>query len=75
MELTEASAKIRSGNPADDDEDYALPIWAGVIGLKTIVTGINDDGRLAPGTTKPRDLAAFAKDADFGELLKRYKSL
>ena len=34
MELTEASAKIRTGNPVDDDEDYALPIWAGVIGLE-----------------------------------------
>jgi uncharacterized protein len=72
MELTEASAKVRAGNPVDDDEDYALPIWAGVIGLKTIVTGIGDDGRLAPGTSKPKDLAAFTKDADFGELLKRY---
>lgn len=72
MELTEASAKIRTGNPVDDDEDYALPIWAGVIGLKTIVTGISDDGRLAPGTAKPKDLAAFTKGADFGELLKRY---
>ena len=72
MELTEASAKIRTGNPVDDDEDYALPIWAGVIGLKTVITGISDDGRLAPGTTKPKDLAAFMKDADFGELLKRY---
>jgi hypothetical protein len=46
-----------------------------VIGLKTIVTGISDDGRLAPGTAKPKDLAAFTKDADFGELLKRYKNL
>jgi len=26
-----ASAKIRSGPPADDDEDISLPIWAGVI--------------------------------------------
>jgi len=75
MELTEASAKIRTGNPVDDDEDYALPIWAGVIGLKTIVTGVSDDGRLAPGTVKPKDLASFMKDADFGDLLKRYKAL
>jgi uncharacterized protein len=73
MELTEASAKIRTGNPVDDDEDYALPIWAGVIGLKTLVAGISDDGRLAPGTAKPSHLDSFAKDADFGALLKRYK--
>ncbi|HEY7687803.1 MAG TPA: pyridoxamine 5'-phosphate oxidase family protein [Dongiaceae bacterium] len=72
MELTEASAKIRTGNPVDDDEDYALPIWAGVVGLKTVVAGIGDDGRLAPGTEMPGHLDAFAKDADFGALLKRY---
>jgi uncharacterized protein len=29
--LIEASAKIRSGPPKDDEEDYALPVWAGVL--------------------------------------------
>jgi nitroimidazol reductase NimA-like FMN-containing flavoprotein (pyridoxamine 5'-phosphate oxidase superfamily) len=72
MELTEASAKIRTGNPVDDDEDYALPIWAGVIGLKTVIAGVSDDGRVAKETPKPKDLAAFTAGADFGELLKRY---
>src|ERR1043165_1023771 len=33
--LHEASAKIRTGQPVDDDEDYELPIWAGVIPLRT----------------------------------------
>ena len=28
---SEASAKIRTGGPSDDAEDYALPIWAGVL--------------------------------------------
>jgi nitroimidazol reductase NimA-like FMN-containing flavoprotein (pyridoxamine 5'-phosphate oxidase superfamily) len=37
--LEEASAKIRTGPPIDDDEDYALPIWAGVLPLN-----------MAPGT-------------------------
>jgi nitroimidazol reductase NimA-like FMN-containing flavoprotein (pyridoxamine 5'-phosphate oxidase superfamily) len=31
--LTEASAKIRTGQPIDDEEDYDLPIWAGVLPL------------------------------------------
>ncbi|HYO76291.1 MAG TPA: pyridoxamine 5'-phosphate oxidase family protein [Thermoanaerobaculia bacterium] len=31
--ITEASAKIRTGGPVDDDEDYALPVWAGVLPL------------------------------------------
>ena len=33
MSIDEASAKIRTGGPVDDDEDYALPIWAGVLPL------------------------------------------
>lgn len=31
VRLDEASAKIRSGPPHDEDEDYELPIWAGVV--------------------------------------------
>jgi nitroimidazol reductase NimA-like FMN-containing flavoprotein (pyridoxamine 5'-phosphate oxidase superfamily) len=31
LSLKEASAKIRTGPPLDEDEDYALPIWAGVL--------------------------------------------
>jgi nitroimidazol reductase NimA-like FMN-containing flavoprotein (pyridoxamine 5'-phosphate oxidase superfamily) len=46
LPLTEASAKTRSGPPLDDDEDYALPVWAGVIPI-SIVRGapIRDTGR------------------------------
>lgn len=31
VELNEVSAKVRSGPPIDDEEDYTLPVWAGVI--------------------------------------------
>ena len=31
MPITEGAAKLRSGPPVDDDDDYALPIWAGVV--------------------------------------------
>lgn len=34
FEIKEASAKIRTGGPKDDDADYSLPIWAGVVPLK-----------------------------------------
>lgn len=33
--IEEASAKVRTGGPKDDEEDYDLPIWAGVVPLKT----------------------------------------
>jgi uncharacterized protein len=34
--LEECSAKIRTGPPKDDEEDYTLPIWAGVVPLKLV---------------------------------------
>ena len=34
--IEEASAKIRTGGPVDDEEDYALPVWAGVLPLETV---------------------------------------
>ena len=37
MEVTEGSAKIRSAGPSDVEEDYALPIRAGVIPIQTQV--------------------------------------
>jgi nitroimidazol reductase NimA-like FMN-containing flavoprotein (pyridoxamine 5'-phosphate oxidase superfamily) len=33
LDLDEASAKVRTGPPVDDDEDYALDVWAGVVPL------------------------------------------
>ena len=38
LSLNEASAKVRSGPPNDDEADYSLPVWAGVIPLQ-VVTG------------------------------------
>lgn len=34
VEIVEASAKSRSGPPIDDEEDYALPVWAGIVPLR-----------------------------------------
>lgn len=45
IHISEASAKIRTGPPGDDDEDYDLPVWAGVIPL-----------RLQPGLPEPDPL-------------------
>lgn len=35
LDITEASAKIRTGMPIDDEDDYELPIWAGIIPAST----------------------------------------
>jgi uncharacterized protein len=34
--LEEVSAKVRTGGPVDDEEDYAMPVWAGVLPLETV---------------------------------------
>ncbi|NNF64293.1 MAG: pyridoxamine 5'-phosphate oxidase family protein [Acidimicrobiia bacterium] len=44
--IDEFSAKIRTGGPGDDEEDYALPIWAGVIPLTTVAGDPIGDERL-----------------------------
>ena len=57
LPLEEASAKIRTGGPVDDEEDYAMPVWAGVLPLK-----------LTPG----EPLADNGVTADVPEYVARY---
>jgi nitroimidazol reductase NimA-like FMN-containing flavoprotein (pyridoxamine 5'-phosphate oxidase superfamily) len=51
LPLEEASAKIRTGPPLDEEQDYALTAWAGVIPLHTLAGTPVPDPRLASGTT------------------------
>ncbi|MBT8165238.1 MAG: pyridoxamine 5'-phosphate oxidase family protein [Acidimicrobiia bacterium] len=53
IEVDEASAKTRSGPPGDDDEDYELPIWAGVVPVATTFGSRIDDPALAGGIDPP----------------------
>jgi uncharacterized protein len=53
MKLEEASAKIRTGPPLDDEEDYSLPIWAGVIPLKMVASEPISDPRLPDNIEAP----------------------
>lgn len=51
--MEEASAKVRAGPPLDDEEDYALPVWAGVLPLTLAPNAPIPDSRLAAGTAVP----------------------
>jgi hypothetical protein len=53
MDIESASLKSRSGPPVDDEEDYALPIWAGVLPLSQSAGAPEDDGRLLPEVEEP----------------------
>jgi hypothetical protein len=46
LPIAEASAKIRTGPPIDDEEDYALPVWAGVLPLRLVAQPAVADARL-----------------------------
>jgi len=45
LDIEAASAKIRTGPPVDDDEDYELPIWGGVLGVDTHLGTTETDSR------------------------------
>ncbi len=49
LDLDEVSAKVRTGPPIDDEEDYTLPIWAGVVPVRCKVAAPLPDPRLLAG--------------------------
>ncbi len=59
MPIDEASAKVRTGGPVDDEEDYALPVWAGVIPLAPQVMPLEADPRNLDGVEVPEHVSGF----------------
>ena len=53
LPISEASAKIRTGPPLDDEEDYAMSVWAGVIPLRLEAGEPINDPRLPEGVEAP----------------------
>ncbi len=59
MPLNEASAKIRTGNPIDDEEDYDLNVWAGVLPLRMEKGEPVADERLKNGIEIPKHVLNY----------------
>lgn len=59
LAIEEGSAKLRTGPPKDDEEDYELPIWAGVIPGAWQAAAPVPDPRNRPGIDMPEALAHF----------------
>jgi nitroimidazol reductase NimA-like FMN-containing flavoprotein (pyridoxamine 5'-phosphate oxidase superfamily) len=67
IQLSEASAKIRTGPPIDDEEDYQLPVWAGVLPLGIAPGAPEADPRLPAETPLPAYVEQF-------DLTKRHQA-
>ena len=58
LPIEEFSAKVRTGPPIDDEEDYAFPTWAGVVPLEVKTGAPINDPRLDPG----KEVPSYARD-------------
>jgi nitroimidazol reductase NimA-like FMN-containing flavoprotein (pyridoxamine 5'-phosphate oxidase superfamily) len=61
LSLKEASAKIRTGNPSDDAEDYELNVWAGVVPLSINVGKPLPDAQIKPEIAVPDYIANYRR--------------
>ena len=57
----EASAKVRTGPPLDDEDDYSLPVWAGVIPLRLVADAPVNDPRLPEGIEAPEYAREYSR--------------
>jgi hypothetical protein len=66
LPLVEVSAKVRSGPPLDDEEDYQLPVWAGVLPLRLTTAAPIADPRLLPGLELPSYVQDYSRESIVG---------
>ena len=61
LPIEQASAKIRTGPPVDDEEDYGLACWAGEIPLRMVPQPSVPDPRLGPGMQMPTHVSRYRR--------------
>jgi nitroimidazol reductase NimA-like FMN-containing flavoprotein (pyridoxamine 5'-phosphate oxidase superfamily) len=59
VQIESASAKLRTGPPGDEAEDYDLPVWAGVLPLRQSAGAPLADPQLKPGVELPDYIRDF----------------
>ena len=59
--IDEASAKVRTGPPVDDEEDYASAAWAGILPLESVTRAPVPDPRLRAEIAPPAYVRAYAR--------------
>jgi uncharacterized protein len=63
LPLLEVSAKIRTGPPKDDEEDMAIPVWAGELPLRITAGAPVDDPQLSAGISPPVYITSYSRPA------------
>jgi hypothetical protein len=61
MTIDEASAKVRTGPPLDEEEDYALETWAGVLPLERSIGVPQPDPLLRAGIGVPEHVRGYRR--------------
>jgi len=66
LPLDEASAKVRTGGPVDDEADLDLDVWAGVLPLRMVAGDAEPDELLRPDIPVPAYLADYVRPTTAG---------
>jgi hypothetical protein len=61
MPIDEGAAKMRTGQPIDDEEDYGWPVWAGVVPVRQVVGEPMADPRQTAAVANPEYLSQPAR--------------
>ena len=64
LPIEEASAKVRTGDPKDDEEDYSMDVWAGVLPISLMPAPPVEDSRLADGIEVPDYISNYSRRSE-----------
>jgi uncharacterized protein len=73
LPLLEVSAKVRTGPPKDDEEDMAIPVWAGELPLRITAGSPVDDPQLSAGVSPPAYVTSYSRHAQTTNGINREK--
>lgn len=61
LAIEEASAKVRTGDPKDDEEDYAMDVWAGVLPMSLATSAPINDALMRKGIDIPNYISNYSR--------------
>ncbi len=70
MRIAQASAKVRAAGVGDEPEDLDLPIWAGVIPVRTVIGAVETSPHVPEGVARPPELAHYPEGETLDKALR-----